>query len=158
MDDFFRSHTISLILTWLVSVPLLMALVTAPLTLLRKRTDDIPRLYMAWLGLCIIAFSPVRYMVLQIFMATAYPLQSFRALFTCLPLAAYVPIIFGILYGIGFGLPLMGSVAIALAHSEVTTKARLWLSALLAPFIFMAAGYVYFLLLPYAAYSIWMAE
>jgi hypothetical protein len=84
--------------------------------------------------------------------AIAYPLQSFRALITTIILALYIPIVFGIMYAIGFALPIIGAFAI-MGFKDTTSKIRLWLSALAAPIIFFIAGYLFFLVLPYAAYS-----
>lgn len=152
MDDYFQSHTFSIILTWLFSIPLIITLIGLGIILLFEKSEGISRLFMVWLLICILLFSPLRYLSLQIFMAIAYPLQSFRAFFTTFILAIYIPIVFGIIYAIGFVLPTIGVMAIV-GFKDNVSKIRLWLSALAAPIIFLIASYLFYLVLPYAAYS-----
>jgi hypothetical protein len=90
--------------------------------------------------------------MLQIFIAIAYPLQSFRAFFTNFILVLYIPIVFGILYAIGIVLPFVGTYAIA-GFKGTASKIRLWLAVPAAPIIFLIASYLFYLVLPYAAYS-----
>jgi hypothetical protein len=116
-----------------------------------EKTEGISRIFMAWLFICLLLFSPARYLILQIFVATAYPFQSLHALFTIIILAFYIPIVFGILYAIGIGLPLISLVLIA--GKDATSKIRLWLLSFAAPIIFLVGSFLFFLILPYAAYS-----
>ena len=152
MNDYFQSHTISLILTWLFSIPLIAALIASATQLLFQKTEGVPRFYIVWFVICMLLLSPLRYIFLQIFVATAYPFQSLHALLTTFILALYIPIVFPILYAIGIGLPLFGTIAIVGFKDTYSTK-RLWLSALAAPIIFLLCNYLFYLVLPYAAYS-----
>jgi len=152
MNDYFQSHTISLILTWVFSIPIILGLIAAAINFLFAKTEDVPRFFTVWLVICVLLFSPFRYILLQLFIATAYPFQSFRALFTTFILAFYIPIVFSILYAIGLGLPLLGTLAVA-GFKNRPSKTRLGLSAVAAPIIFLIAGWLYYLVLPYAAYS-----
>ncbi len=152
MDDYFQSHSISVILTWLFTIPIILALIAEGIKILFEKTEGIPRLFTFWLVICVLLFSPFRYMLLQLFMATAYPFQSLKALLTTFVLGLYIPIVFSILYFIGLGLPLIGTIAVSGIRSP-SSKSRLWLSAIAAPFIFLIAGWLYYMVLPYAAYS-----
>jgi hypothetical protein len=152
MNDYFQSHIISLILTWLFSIPLIIGLVAFIIEILFKKTEGIPRFFMVWLIICMLLFGPLRYILLQIFIAIAYPFQNLHALLTTIILAIYIPIVFCILYAIGLGLPLLGTLAIA-GFKESPSKMRLWLSALAAPIIFLVGNYLFYFVLPYAAYS-----
>ena len=152
MDDYFQSHTFSIVLTWLFSIPLILGLIGVVISYLFEKVEGISHFFMVWLLICILLFSPLRYLFLQIFMAIAYPLQSFRAFFTTFILAIYIPIVFGIIYAIGFVFPTIGVLAIV-GFKDNVSKIRLWLSALAAPIIFLIASYLFYLVLPYAAYS-----
>ncbi len=152
MDDYFQSHTFSIVLTWLFSIPLILVLIAAAIYFLFKKVEGISRFYLAWLVICVLLFSPLRYILLQIFVAIAYPLQSFRAFFTTFILVIYIPIVFGIIYAIGFALPALGVMAIV-GFKDTVSKIRLWLSSLAAPIVFLIASYLFYLVLPYAAYS-----
>ena len=152
MDDYFQSHTFSIVLTWLFSIPLIIALIGLAINMIFEKVEGVSRFFIAWLVICIILFSPLRYLFLQIFMAIAYPLQGLRAFLSTLLLAIYIPIVFGILYAIGFGLPAFVVFAIV-GFKENFSKIRLLLSALAAPIIFLIASYLFYLVLPYAAYS-----
>jgi hypothetical protein len=152
MNDYFQSHTISLILTWVFSIPIILGMISAGINILFKKTEGTPRSLTVWLVICVLLFSPFRYILLQLFIATAYPFQSFRALLTTCILAFYIPIVFSILYVIGLGLPLLGTMAVA-GFKNRPSKMRLCLSAIAAPIIFLIGGWLYYLVLPYAAYS-----
>ena len=153
MEDYFQSHTFSMILTWLFSIPVILCLIVPVLGLLFSKFEGIPRFLMVWLVICCLLFSPLRYILLQLFIATAYPFQSFRALLTTIVLIGYIPIVFGIMCVIGLGLPILCVSVIVCFFKDIASKIRLWLAALAAPIIFLIASYLFFLVLPYAAYS-----
>lgn len=152
MDDYFQSHIISLILTWLFSIPLIIGLIAFIIEILFEKTEGIPRPFIVWLVICQVLFSPLRYILLQFFVTIAYPFQSLHALFTVIILGFYIPIVFGVLYAIGFGLPLFITIAIA-GFKDVPSKIHLWLSALATPIVFLIGSWLFYLVLPYAAYS-----
>jgi len=136
--DYFQSHTISLILSWIFSIPIVIAAIAGLVSMLLEKEEGIPRLLLIWIGLCIIVLSPFRYMVLQLFMATAYPFQSFTAFFTLFLLGIYIPIVLSILYAIGLGLPFLGMLAIA-GFKTTISKTRLFFVAVACPFLFFLA-------------------
>jgi len=150
--DYFQSHTISLILSWIFSIPIVIAAIAGLVSMLLEKEEGIPRLLLIWIGLCIIVLSPFRYMVLQLFMATAYPFQSFTAFFTLFLLGIYIPIVLSILYAIGLGLPFLGMLAIA-GFKTTISKTRLFFVAVACPFLFFFGNYLFYHALPYAAYS-----
>ena len=152
MDDYFKSYTVSIILTWLFSIPLIVGVIGFAISMIFEKVEGVSRLFLIWLFICIILFSPLRYLILQLFVAIAYPLQGLRAFLSFLLLAVYIPIVFGILYAIGFGLPIFVVFAIV-GFKEKISKIRLWLSALSAPFLFSIGSFLFYLVLPYSAYS-----
>src|SRR5688572_25886688 len=98
----FASGIVSLVLAWLLAVPVLLGTLAGSAHMLFARTeDDLPRWFMFWIMLCILVFSPFRYIVLQLLIASAFPVQSVSAFVSLFPLALYVPIVFGLLCGIG---------------------------------------------------------
>lgn len=152
MSDYFESNTISSVLAWLFSIPFLLVLVIAPFQLLFNKFEGIPRLFVIWVVLCMVVLGPFRYVLLQLSVAIAYPVQSLSAFLSTLLLAFYIPIVFGFLYAVGLGFPALGILAIA-GTKEPLSKVRLTAAAIAAPLLFLLGSYLYFLALPYAAYS-----
>jgi hypothetical protein len=151
----FSSSTVSLVLAWVFAVPLLAGMVSTLVSSVFERTPGIPKPFTLWMMACVVVVSPFRYLVLQVLLASAYPVQSFGAFLSVIPLGFYVPIVFGLLFMLGVGLPCLAVVFVAAGNlkNEAVSRVRLWLAALLAPF-FMAAGYaVFFFALEYGALS-----
>lgn len=153
MEDYFQSHTFSMILTWLFSIPAILCPIGPVLGLLFEKFEGIPRFLMVWLVVCFLLFSPLWYILLQILIAIAYPFQSFGALLTTIVLIGYIPIVFSIMCVIGLGLPILCVYIIVCFFKDIASKIRLWLAVLAAPIIFLIASYLFFLVLPYVAYS-----
>jgi len=151
-QDPFSSSLISQILTWVVSIPLLIYILSIAITFLFEKQEGFPRIYTIWLLICILLFSPLRYILLQLLMAEAYPFQSWVGFFTTFILAIYIPIIFGILYFIGLGLPLLFIVLIAGTKAPYS-KIRVFLSSIAAPVILFIFSFIYYSILPFAAKS-----
>ncbi|MEX1185824.1 MAG: hypothetical protein WEA80_04485 [Gemmatimonadaceae bacterium] len=153
----FASSTVSLILAWIFAVPALFGILAGAMGLLLEQAEDeIPRWFVLWIMLCILVFSPFRYFVLQLIIATAFPVQSVGAFLSLLLLSLYIPIVFGLLYGIGIVLPLFVSVWLAFGGLKAPkiSMPRLMLGALLTPFT-LGLGYVaFFWLLQYGAMSV----
>ena len=150
--DPFQSHLISSILTWLFSIPSIIGLLAVAIAMLFEKVEGVPRIFLIWLILCNLLFSPLRYIILQLFTAIAFPLQSIPGLLSAFLLALYIPIVFGILYGLGLGLPSVLIILIA-GKKDPPSKGRLILSAVVAPLIFLVGSFLYYNVLPYAAYS-----
>lgn len=154
--DPFASSTLSLILAWVLTIPFLLGVLGTGFSMLFEKADDqIPRWFVVWIIVCIVVFSPLRYMILQVIIGTAYPVQSLSAFLSLFLLTFYIPIVFGLLYFIGVGVPLLATVRLSFGKlaSPVITKTRLFFASILAP-VAMSAGYVgFFWLLQYAAYS-----
>ena len=100
--------------------------------LLLVKHEGVPRSLLIWLLVCAVALSPLRYLILQFFMAIAYPVQSFSASISTLPLAVYVPIVLSILFAIGVGLPSIAVLAI-IGFEEPISKLRIFLGAIATP-------------------------
>src|SRR6185369_8786396 len=118
----FDSGLIPSILSWIFCIPILLGIVGWLLTAFQKH-EGVPRAFSIWLGICLLIFSPARYLVFLVSAATCYMVQSFHAFFTIFILALYVPIVFGGLYIIGVGLPMFALVPI-LGKSERFTVGR----------------------------------
>src|SRR5437764_9446822 len=96
-SDPFASGWLSLILAWMAAVPIIAGALFGGLGMLFTRVDKaIPRWFVFWMAVCVIVLSPLRYMVLQWIVASAYPVQSVRAMFSSFSLVFYVPIVFGL--------------------------------------------------------------
>lgn len=148
--DHFASPVISQILTWIISIPLFIGLIVWTAKILFEKEEGVPRVFMIWLLLCLLLFSPLRYILFQVLVASVFPFQSISAFLATFALALYIPIVFGILYAIGLGLPLLLILKIT-GDKETPSKARLFAAGILAPFIFFIFSMIYFKVLPYAA-------
>jgi hypothetical protein len=150
--DPFASPMISQILTWVFSIPLICGIIAWAVSVLFEKQEDLPRIFTIWLLICLLLFSPVRYIMLQLLAATAYPFQSIAGFLRSFILAMYVPIVFGLLYAIGLGVPVMLTILIA-GKKQTPAKGRLFIAGILAPVIFLVFSTIYYNILPYAAYS-----
>lgn len=154
VSDPFASAPVSLFLAWAAFVPMILGLLFQVPAMLDALAEMPRRLavWMLWILLCLFVFSPLRYILFQIVWATSYLFQSWLAVLNSLMLATFVPLIYGVLYAIGLGVPLF-LVALVSGLNEEPTRARLWLAGIAAPLIFMIFSRLFFAVLPYAAYS-----
>jgi len=152
IPDPFASPMISQILTWIFSIPLIFGILALVVNMLFVKLEGVPRIFTIWLLLCLLLFSPFRYIMLQLITAIAFPFQSIAGFLSTFVLVIYIPIVFGILYAIGLGVPFLLIILIA-GKSEPLSKGRLFLSGITAPIIFLVFSTIYYNVLPYAAYS-----
>jgi hypothetical protein len=150
--DPFASPIISLILTWLISGTAIFWILFMGISTLFEKAENPPRLFTIWIFINLLLFSPIRYIVLQLLMASSFPLQSLAGLAATFILTIYVPIVFIILYAIGFGLPLLVFFLI-IGLKETPSKIRTVLAGIMAPGMFFVGSLVFNAVLPYAAYS-----
>ncbi len=150
--DPFASPLISQILTWFFSIPLICWMLAAGVSMLFEKQEGVPRLFTTWLLICLLLFSPLRYILLQLLTAIAFPFQSVSNFLAAILLTIYIPIVFGILYAIGLGVPLLLTTLVA-GKKDPPSKGRLFLAGLVAPVIFLVFGTIYYNVLPFAAYS-----
>jgi hypothetical protein len=124
--------------------------------LFEKTDDQIPRWFVVWITLCVLVLSPLRYMMLQIIVASAYMVQSVGAFFSILPLAMYVPIVASVLYFVGLGVPLLLTLYIPFGNLRTprVTTGRLLLGALAAPINAIGGYLAFFWVLQFAAVSV----
>jgi S1-C subfamily serine protease len=148
-SDPFASNMVSLVLAWIVAIPILIRLVTAVLPFFEKRSN-VPWLLTAWVALCFILLSPVRYIVFQIVLANSYLFQSWYAFLSTFFLFTFfiVPLAASVLYAIGFFLPWLAVVSII---GDRPSWWRWLLGALAAPPIALVGSIVFSLVLPFAA-------
>jgi hypothetical protein len=153
----FASATFSVVLSWIFAAPAILSIAGACVMMLfEKADDDFPRWFVFWMLLCILVFSPLRYFFLQLLIATSYPFQSIRAFLSLLLLGLYVPIIFGILYGVGIALPLLLALWLPFRNlkAPMISTPRLIVASLLTP-VSLTFGYVaFFWLLHFASFSV----
>lgn len=152
----FASGSLSLALAWIAGVPTILALVGGAIGVLFEHGDEtVPRWFVFWIMLSVLVFSPFRYMALQLLIGASYVVQSGRAFLTTFLLALYIPIVYGLFFFVGVGLPLLITAKAAFRNLDapVVSKGRLMLGSVLAPFA-MGLGYLaFFWLLPYGAMS-----
>ena len=92
-------------------------------------------------------------MVFQMAVGFSYPVQSMWAFISTFILVAYVPIVFGILYALGVGLPMLVSVLIFAKDTTIKKwKCALW--AVLLPFCFSIGSFLFYKALPLAAWTV----
>jgi hypothetical protein len=152
--DIFDSHIISLILAWISAVPIFVFIIHALTTSIFVKHDSIPRVFIIWVGFCAILFGPIRYIFLQIILATAFPYQSWAALISDQLFSVFfIGFGFSIYYGITVGLPLYCTLLIAGLDNQIIKKSRLYLASICAPFLIGIGAQLFYLLLPFAAYS-----
>jgi len=150
--DSFQSSTTSLVLSWIFSLPVLLGLVFALFNLIFEKFEGVVKLFLIWAAICVFFVGPFPYLVLQLLLATSYMFQSFGAFFSCFLLAIYIPIVFGILYAIGAGLPTYALLAI-IGFKEPISKVRIVIAYISAPIIFILSSLLFYTILPYSAYS-----
>ena len=82
-------------------------------------------------------------------------MQSVPAFLSIFLLALYVPVVYGLLYALGIGLPLLGFFGGLFLLRKANVALQFALALVLFP-VLCAVGYaIYFAALPYAARSIW---
>ncbi len=146
-----------MILAWIVAGPVVIGVLTAGMRILFERTDHgVPRWFVVWMTLCVIVLSPFRYIVLQLVVASAYPVQSVQAFISVFPLALYVPIVFGLLYAVGVGLPLYVTLRVAFgsASKQAPSTGQLIIGSAIAPLSSLAGYFAFFWLLHFAAFTV----
>jgi len=157
--DHFQSHTLSLVLAWIVFVPGLIGAALKGLNLVfneifNEENTGVSRWFTLWFVACFVVLSPLRYILLQLTIAMAFPFQSVRAFLSTFLLALYVPIVFGLMHALGVALPCYAVFRMAIEKHGRTNWRRIWNTAVVTPFVFLAATYVFASLLPIAAKSV----
>jgi hypothetical protein len=143
--DPYASHTLSLILSWLLAIPVLWAfgqmLIFGP-----RKHEKVPWLWSAWITLCLVLLSPVRYVVFVFVAATSFSVQSGWAALTWL--RVWPIIVAGLALSLIYVAGLVGPLVLMLLSVGTKTqpsKLPYSLSALAAPIIAVFAT----LLFPY---------
>lgn len=104
MTDYFASGPFSCFLSWAFGIPLTFSLVLGMFSFFSKQ-EGVPWPITAWVGLCIIVFAPVRYILFILILSNSYIVQSFVALFSSFVVSLYFPLIIVVLILVGVGLP-----------------------------------------------------
>jgi hypothetical protein len=150
--EVFESSTFSLILSWIFCLPIIFGIIVWILGLFSKQ-EGVPWVFSAWLGICLLVFSPARYLLFQVALASSYMVQSFSAFVSVFLLAIYVPIVFGILYFIGIGLPMLPAMAI-LKGQERMTFGRGLAASIVLPIACIISSFLFYWALPIAGKSV----
>lgn len=148
-NDYFESSTLSVILSWALSIPALLGIVAYIFSVFEKH-DGVPWIFSAWVGLCFLVFSPIRYILFLLVAAASYPHQSVFAFISVFWLGLLVPIAFCLLYAVGFGGPLL-FVYWILGIKSQPTRLRYFASALAAPVVAFIGTLLFSVALPFAA-------
>jgi hypothetical protein len=151
-QDYFESSTLSSVISWVIAIPIFISIIGMFIQTLFGKSEGTPKIFIIWLLLCFIIFSPIRYLFFQVLLASSYGVQSWSAFFSLFPLAIYLPIVYYILYFLGFVIPLIICIKIA-GSSEKFNTFRMILASLAAPIICSLTTYLFLIVLPYAAYS-----
>lgn len=149
--DPYASHPASTVLSWIACSPFLIWLVITAISAVIEKGEKISRIVTLWLILCVLALSPARYICFQATMISAFPWQSWSALFSVIPLAMYMPFVLPVawLTGIGPFFAVIGSVM-----TEPITRWKTLLVCVLSPAACILGSYLFSVVLPYAAISI----
>lgn len=152
-NDYFASSTLSLVLSWVFSIPTLLGIV-ALIFVIFKKHEDMPWFFSVWLGLCFLIISPVLYILFQLVLVISYLFQSTTTfLVSIVTLTVFlVPLAFSLLYAVGIGIPLFG-VFWLLGTKSPPSKLRYVSVALAAPIIFLIGSLLFSLAQPVAAIS-----
>ena len=158
MTDPYVSHTVSLILAWVFSIPILVAPVHLAMKYMFRESADIPRGLSLYVVLCILVLSPFRYALLQLVLFVGYGFQSGSAFASACVLLLYAPIVFGLLSVVAIALPMLACGGIA-KFKGLKKHTRLAASLVVLPFVLMIGHALFFLLLPYAAWTVrWLDD
>ncbi len=150
--EVFESNTLSLILSWIFCLPIIIGIIAWILGLFAKQ-EGVPWIFSAWLGVCLLIFSPARYLLFQVALVSSYMVQSFGAFISVCLLVFYIPIVFGILYFIGIGLPMLPAMAI-LKHNERLTFGRGLAASVVLPIACIVCSFLFYWALPIAGKTV----
>jgi hypothetical protein len=148
--DYFASSGLSLVLSWVFSIPLFIGFIQIIIVALKKH-DDLPWAFSAWVGLCFLILSPLRYEALLLTLAVSYPFQSITAFVTVIEFWCWMPAVlaFALLNAIGLLIPLFITLWIA-GNGEKLNWFRCLISGIVAPVVAFGGSFLFFLALPFA--------
>ena len=149
-NDYFASNIVSLVLAWIFCVPVLFGIVISIFSFFTKH-ENVPWFFSAWVGLCFLWLSPIRYMLFQLVTATSYPVQSWFAFGSIFYLGIFilVPLAFSILFVLGFTLPFI--LVFLIAGGGQSPWWRYALASVAAPVFALLGSFLFASLLPMAA-------
>lgn len=154
--EVFESNMISQMLSWIICLPIIIGIIRFTLGLFAKQ-DNIPWGFSAWLGICLLVFSPARYLLFLVALASSYTVQSFSAFLSTFLLAIYFPFIFGILFFIGISLPMLPVMAI-LKDEERITFGRGLAASIVLPIACITSCFIFYWALPLAGKTVgWLS-
>lgn len=152
MDDPFASGPLATTLAWLVTVGTLAPALVGLIGFLVEKAD-MARPFKLWLVLCLLFIAPGRYIFFQLVTAETFVVQSFAAFFASFILALYVPIVFGVLFFIGIGIPLALTILV-LGDDKRRDAGRYVGAAVVLPIACLLASWLFHVTLPLAARTV----
>lgn len=152
MSDPFASGPIALTLAWLATGGVF---IYAALGLLKFLLDkaDAARPFKVWLVLCLAALAPARYIFFQAIAGLTFPFQSFSGFLLSFILVLYVPLVFGVLYLVGIGIP-VGVTILVLGDEENRDAGRYIGASVVLPIVCLLGSWLFYLTLPLAASTV----
>lgn len=150
--DPFESTTIALVCSWAAAIPAMIAVVALPFSIFKGEARGY-RMLIIWFFLCSFALSPARYLLFLAVAGSSYVLQSWGAFFSCFALIFYIPIVFTILYVIGFSSQGLAAIAVV-GKRETISFGRGIAVAVVIPIACLISKYLFYLVLPAAAWTI----
>jgi signal transduction histidine kinase len=148
-SDLFASSTISIVLAWILAVPLVVQSAITVLSLFKKQ-PELPWILTAWVALCFVVLSPLRYMIFQLVLASSYIVQSWVAFLSTFYLFVFliVPLAFSLLFLVCVLMPYFG---VAWIIGTERSWLRYVLGAVAAPFAASLGTLLFVFIFPFAA-------
>lgn len=144
----FQSSTTSNVLSWIIFYIWLTGALSFTVRLLGKKEDQ-PIVATVWLGLCILALSPVRYMAFQVLFLNVYCVQSFSSFLSIIFLNGFLYVYIRIMGMVAIGLPLLVTRIIYPQEDKVGVLRGL-LAGVLVPVSCILSSIMFHFLLQYA--------
>jgi hypothetical protein len=153
MGDYFESSKLSLTLAWIFCIPLFFGFASIIITAFKKH-EGCPWLYSAWIGICFLILSPIRYVAFLVTLAASYPFQNGVAFITVFLFWLWIPALlaFAVLNAVGLIGPIYLTLWVAGDQAKFK-RSRLVASAVVAPLAAFLGTFVFSLILPFAAIS-----
>jgi hypothetical protein len=154
--NYFESSNLSIILSWISCIPIIIGIIAFILGIFWKH-KGIPWLFSSWLGICLLVFSPARYLIFQVALASSYAVQSLGSFASTFILSIYVPFVYFILCLIGIGLPAI-SVFVLFKSNKCESIGKIMLSSIIFPVVCIISSHLFYTALPVAGKTIgWLS-
>lgn len=161
LPDYFEPSTISLILSWILAIPIFLGIAIRVFMYIIESFDNEMSFLGIIFGISFLIFSPLRYLLFQVILFSSVGVQSGLGFLSILltSMTLFGPIVFGIIYLISIGAPILILLYIAGVFSKrEESKTRTIITVIISPVIFYGGTFLFFLLLPFVGYTTeWMS-